>query len=210
MRLQKFGHACLLVETGDARLLLDPGAFSRGFDDLTGLTGVLVTHQHFDHVVPDRLKALLDKNPQAQLIADEATAQQLADGHGLDARVARAGDRFDVGVSIEVIGETHAEIHRDIPRIPNVGYLLEGRLFHPGDALTVPDREVELLAIPTAAPWMRAADAVDYLRAVRPRTAVPIHEAVTSIPDLFYGMFRDLGPEGTEVRVIDDGVPAEL
>ena len=50
MRLTRFGHSCLLVEEGGARVLLDPGSFSEGFETLEGLTAVCVTHQHVDHV----------------------------------------------------------------------------------------------------------------------------------------------------------------
>jgi L-ascorbate metabolism protein UlaG (beta-lactamase superfamily) len=210
MRLQKFGHSCLLVETGDARLLLDPGIFSRGFEELTGLTAVLLTHQHPDHIDPDRLRAVLERNPEARLYADEATAGQLAGGGELRPTAVHAGDTLDIGAPIEVLGELHAEIHRDIPRIPNVGYVIDGRLFHPGDALTVPDREVEILALPTAAPWMRAADAVDYLREIHPRTAIPIHEMAAAVPGMYYGLFRQLGPEGSDLRIIDDGDPYSL
>ena len=210
MRVQKFTHARLLVETGAARLLIDPGSFSQGFEHLDGLTAVLITHQHPDHIDVDRLLPLLERNGDAQLIADVGTAQQLRDGHGLEATVATAGDRFDVGATVEVLGEQHAEIHPDIPRIPNAGYLVDGRLFHPGDALTDPGRDVEVLALPASAPWMRLSEAVDYLRAVRPRHAVPIHEAVTRVPNLFYDALRGLGPAGTELRVIDDGAPVEF
>ena len=65
MRITRYGHSCLLVEDGDARLLLDPGVFSTGFEDLRGLTAVLVTHQHPDHLDVARLTALLEANPDA-------------------------------------------------------------------------------------------------------------------------------------------------
>lgn len=210
MRLRKLGHACLLVDTGSARILLDPGTFSAGLDDVDGLTAVLVTHQHADHVDVARLPQLLAANPDAQLVADVATAQMLRDDHGIDASVAGAGDVYDVGVRVEVVGDLHAEIHPDIPRVPNVGYLIDDRLLHPGDALDVRDREVEILAVPTMAPWMRLADAIDYLRDVAPRTAVPIHEGLLRSPDIYYNAFRGLGPDHTELRVLDDGVAIQL
>jgi hypothetical protein len=34
--------------------------------------------------------------------------------------------------------------------VPNVGYLIGGRLFHPGDAFTPPGQPVEVLAVPAA------------------------------------------------------------
>jgi len=210
MELQKFGHSCLLVTSGDARVLIDPGAFSSGFETLHGLTGILVTHQHADHVDVERLQPLLDRNPDARLVADDATAQQLREQHGIEATPATPGRRVDVGVPVEVVGQMHAEIHPDLPRIPNVGYLVDDRLLHPGDALDVTDREVELLALPTMAPWMRMADAIEFLRAVSPRVAVPIHEALLRNTDLFYNAFRGLGPDKTELRVLDDGAPAQL
>ena len=199
-----------MVSTGDARILLDPGTFSAGFEELDGLTAILVTHQHPDHLDVARLPSLLERNPTAQVIADVATAQMLRDDHGVEASVATAGTRFDVGVPIEVVGEQHAQIHPDIPRIPNVGYVIDDRLLHPGDALDVRDREVEVLAVPTMAPWMRMAEAVDFLRAVAPKAAVPIHDGLLRSPDIYYNAFRGLGPAATDLLVLDDGAPVEL
>ncbi len=209
MRITKYGHACLLVQDGDARLLLDPGAFSAGFEELTGLTAVLITHQHPDHVDLDKLPALLERNPEAVLHTDEDTAEQLT-GRGLPARAVHEGDVLDLGTRVRVVGRDHAVIHPDIPGIPNTGFLVAERFLHPGDALTVPDAEVEVLGLPTGAPWLKAAEAVDYLRAVRPRVAVPIHEAVLSMPGIVYGLVDQLKPEATTLRVIDGGEPADF
>ncbi|MGH8824250.1 MAG: MBL fold metallo-hydrolase, partial [Jiangellaceae bacterium] len=135
MRLTKYEHACVLVEDGDARILIDPGTYSHGFEDLTGLTGVLVTHQHADHLDVERLRPLLGRNPGADVHTDEATAAILAE-QGVVAGAVRAGDRFDVGIEVSAYGVDHARIHEDIPLVPNVGFLVGGRFFHPGDAFT--------------------------------------------------------------------------
>jgi L-ascorbate metabolism protein UlaG (beta-lactamase superfamily) len=63
MKITHFDHACLLVETGDARLLFDPGTESSGFEDLRDLTAILITHEHDDHVDYEKLPALLAANP---------------------------------------------------------------------------------------------------------------------------------------------------
>ncbi len=199
MRITRYGHSCLLVEDGDARLLLDPGVFSAGFEELRGLTGVLVTHQHADHLDLDRLRPLLDANPDAALHCDSGSAEQLGE---LPHRVVQDGDAVELGTRVEVLGAAHAVIHPDIPRIPNVGYLVGGRFFTPGDALTVPPADVEVLGLPTAAPWLKLSEAVDLLRAVAPRVAFPVHDAVLAKPQIWYGQFAQLAPEGTEFRVV--------
>lgn len=210
MRIQKFGHSCLLVSDGDARVLLDPGTFAHGFEELRGLTAVLVTHQHPDHLDVERLKPLLDANPEAALYADTESTAQLREA-GLSATATTAGQQHDIGgLSTRIVGSIHAEIHPDVPRVANVGYLLGGRLFHPGDALTVPDEPVELLAIPAVAPWMKVAETVDYLRAVAPAIAIPIHDGITTAPQLYYGHLDRLGPESTTLRVINDGAPVDF
>ena len=199
MDITRFGHSCLLVDDADARLLLDPGIFSTGFEDLRGLTGVLVTHAHPDHLDVDRLRALLDANPDARLHCDEGSAAQLTD---LAPTVVRDGDGLELGTRVDVVGSQHAVIHPDIPVIPNVGYLVGGRFFTPGDALTVPQADVEVLGLPTAAPWLKLSEAVELLRAVAPRLAFPVHDAVLATPQIWYRQLEALAPEATTWQTV--------
>jgi L-ascorbate metabolism protein UlaG (beta-lactamase superfamily) len=213
MRLTKFGHSCLLVEEGGARVLLDPGSFSEGFEELDGLTAVCVTHQHGDHLDADRVRRLLDRNPGVRVVSDEGSAEALG-GAGTKVEVVHDGDELDLGgLEVAVAGRDHAVIHPDIPVVPNVGYLLGGRLFHPGDAFTLPGRPVELLAVPAGAPWLKLAEAVDYLRRVAPQVAFPVHEKVLSEAgrSIHYRQLEQLGGRGgTRFQVLDDGRPLEL
>lgn len=210
MQITKYGHSCLHVTDGDASILVDPGAFSDGFEKLRDLTAILVTHVHEDHLDVDRTAELVRNNPGAAVYADPAAAEKLRSA-GVNATVATAGDTFDVGTGVQVVGELHAIIHQDLPRNTNVGYLIGGRLLHPGDALIVPDQPVEILAVPVMAPWMALKEAVDYERAVHPKVAIPIHDhLIKPFTALFYGRLTDLAPAGTTFIELTDGEPIEL
>src|SRR5215217_5860219 len=213
MRLTKFGHSCLLVEEGGARVLLDPGSFSEGFEELDGLTAVCLTHQHGDHLDAERVRRVLDRNPGVRVVSDEGSAQALGEA-GAEVEVVHDGDELDLGgLGVAVAGRDHAVIHPDIPVVPNVGYLVGGRLFHPGDAFTEPGQPVEVLAVPAGAPWLKLSEPIDYLRAVRPKVAVPVHDQVLSEAgrSIHYRQLEQLGAKGgTTLRSLDDGAPAEL
>jgi L-ascorbate metabolism protein UlaG (beta-lactamase superfamily) len=196
MKITHFGHACLLVETQTARLLFDPGTLSHGFEGVRDLTAVLITHNHADHLDVDRLRVLLTENPGAVLLAD-ADSVPLLDG--LNPQTVASGDHIELpGATIDVLGDTHAPVYRDIPGISNAAYLVDGgAFFHPGDSFVVPEQTVDILALPTSGPWLKVSDAVEYVTAVAPRIAVPMHEAALADTATHYGMIDAFSPAET-------------
>jgi L-ascorbate metabolism protein UlaG (beta-lactamase superfamily) len=205
--LSFWGHACIRLDRDGHRLVIDPGSFSSP-DALDGAQAVLVTHEHGDHVVLDQLRTALASRPDLEVWAPGSVTGQLADER-YEGRVhtVAGGDTFTAaGFGIEALGEHHALIHRDVPVIPNVAYLVDGSVLHPGDSYTVPPAAtVDVLCAPTGAPWLKLGEVVDFVRAVAPRRVVPIHDALLS--DAGRGMTDRLLPSltGVEYRRLATG-----
>lgn len=213
MKLTKKGHACVRVEKGGRTLVIDPGGFSEQ-DAAAGADALLITHEHPDHFNEERVRSALDANPAAEVWTLRAVADQLAVAFPGRVHTVGEGDAFTAaGFDVEVHGQLHAVIHPDLPRITNVGYLVDGALFHPGDALTVPGRPVGTLLLPVHAPWNKVSEIVDYVREIKPARAFSVHDALLS--DAGYLIYdRNLGPAGpgigTEYRRLVPGESAEL
>jgi L-ascorbate metabolism protein UlaG (beta-lactamase superfamily) len=213
MRLTKKTHACIRLEKDGQTLVIDPGTFSEE-DAAVGADAILVTHEHLDHFNEDRLRAGLEANPAAGIWTLRSVAEKISAAFPGRVHTVGHGDTFTAaGFDVQVHGELHAVIHPDIPRITNVGYVVDGSVFHPGDALTVPGRPVETLLLPVHAPWNKLAEIVDYVREVAPSRAIDVHDALLSdVAPLVYG--RMLGPEGPgigaeHVRLVPgESVPA--
>ena len=183
MRLTHFGHSCVLVEIGDRRILLDPGAFSAGFEELRGLDAIVVTHQHPDHCDPGRFGPLAQANAGARLLLEAQTADQLADSLGSRIEALVPGEEVTLdAVTLRSVGQRHAIIHADIPRIDNTGVVLSAAgdptLFHPGDALDAEPGEVDILCVPVNAPWCAMKETVDFARRIGALQIVPIHDGL--------------------------------
>ena len=117
--------------------------------------------------------------------------------------VARPGDRLSFGATtVDVLGGTHAAVYGDVPGCTNSAYLVnDGAFLHPGDSFFVPPHDVDVLAVAVDGPWLKLSEAVDYVRAVKPRVAVPMHEGETTLPAKYAGMLAAFTPDGVVHRL---------
>ncbi|MGH3347046.1 MAG: MBL fold metallo-hydrolase [Nocardioides sp.] len=180
MRVTKFGHACVRVEHDGVAVVIDPGVFT-DVGALDGAGAVLITHEHADHYLPDHLR-----DTAAPVFTIDAVAEKIReDAPDVAERVTvvQPGQVFDAGVPVRAVGELHAVIHPEFPRFFNSGYLLtlgDQKVFHPGDALTGPDEDVDLLCVPVSAPWLKASEAIDFARGVKAPRNLAIHDRIYS------------------------------
>ena len=90
--------------------------------------------------------------------------------------------------------------------------LIGGRLYAPGDSFAPAGGPVEVLLLPLAGPWMKLAEAVDYLRAVAPEAAVLVHDAglADAHRALHRGVVSRFAPDRTRVLELGLNESAEV
>ncbi|WP_062517326.1 MBL fold metallo-hydrolase [Demequina gelatinilytica] len=182
MRLTKHAHACVEISAGGGHLLIDPGVYTPNAAELIVATdAVLLTHEHPDHVHADAIRGALGVRPELHVYGPDAVVGRWAEALPAQVTVVAPGDAFEAGgLAVTVHGGAHAVIHPDLARFVNVGFLVGGRIFHPGDSYEAPGVEVEVLLVPVSGPWAKLGEAADFVRAVAPARAVQIHDAMLS------------------------------
>lgn len=167
MLITKYTHACVRLEDDGRVLVVDPGIWSEPAA-LDGADAVLVTHEHADHVDVLRLAGL----------GVPVYAPADADIPRLDVTGVSSGEEFTAaGFRVRAVGGRHAFIYGGEPDCANLGYVVEDAVYHPGDSLHVPEQPVDTLLVPAQGSWVKMAEAIDFVKAVGPRRAFPIHDA---------------------------------
>jgi len=178
VKLTKFNHSCVRLEDGSKTLVIDPGAFSTPADALAGADGVLITHEHADHVDVDALLAVAAQQTDLRVWAPASLAGMLA-ALGERFTAVGAGEQFDaVGFGVGTVGGQHALIHPLVPIVTNVGYVVNGVLYHPGDSFIVPPKPVDTVLVPIHAPWSKVGEVIDFVIATRAKQTFQIHDGL--------------------------------
>lgn len=219
MLLTKFTHACVRLEKDGNALVLDPGNFSEVEEAVSGAAVILITHEHADHFDKDRIAAALRAAPELVVHAPEGVAAQLReeldDGAAVRVHSVEPERSYTIaGFAVQTFGGQHALIHPHIPLVKNIGYLIEGMLYHPGDSFIVPHGvQVQTLLVPVHAPWSKTAEVIDFVTAVRAPRAHQIHDALLNETGLAMveGHVSRLGKHyGTDFRHLAPGESVSL
>lgn len=182
MKIKKIGHSCLYIQEAGLKILIDPGFFTTAQNELTDLDLLLITHVHSDHCDINSIKIILKNNPKLKILTNTSVHKILAK-EGVESQILEDGQSHtQEGVMIHAFGDKHAMFHPTLPIFQNTGYLINNRLYHPGDSMFKPDRAVEILALPVAGPWMKTMEAIDFALELKPKLTFPIHDLVYTDP----------------------------
>lgn len=213
MRITKLGHCCLLIELEGVRILTDPGKFSSGFENLIDIDLILITHEHGDHLHTEAVAALVQQNPHVEVICNSSVGR-LLDEIGVQYTILEGtATETRSELRIKAYDGEHVEIFDEFGLVQNTGYLLNGEFFFPGDAYTVPEEDVRVLALPVAGPWCKLSHAIKYTLQVQPQITIPVHDAVlseTGKSATYPHCERELNDTGISFIPLVDGEETEL
>ncbi len=176
MKITKLEHSGLLVENNGYSLVCDPVEINEKLPVFSNVSVIVITHEHFDHYRSEIVAKIRETNPSAKIFTTERNATAIP-----DATAVVAGDIVNVdGFDLHFFGADHAEIFPGVVPCQNIGVVINGAIANPGDSFDVPPEKIDLLCVPLAAPWCKVKESVDYIQAVKPRMAIPFHDAVLS------------------------------
>ncbi len=213
MKIKKLGHCCLVLEINSKRIMTDPSDFNYGGDSVSEreISLILITHEHADHLHIDTLKQILQNNPNTKVISNTSVGKLLTE-EGIDFIKVEDGEIYDFdGILIKGFGDKHAQIYEEYGQVQNTGYMVDS-FCYPGDSFSLPNAEVDILALPVLGPWMKMKDAIDYAKEIKPRICFPVHDAplksfatfIYKIPEHF------LSKVGIDFKKLEVGKEEEL
>ena len=204
MQVTKYPQSCLLIEVHGSRLLVDPGSFAadRYLAEAFGpVDAVLWTHRHADHFDQRLVEPFAERGAQFVANADVAS---LLPGH----EVTEVGDGQELqvaGVPVTSYDLPHVEMVDGSAGPPNTGFLFDGRLLHPGDAIEA-GFAVDNLALPIAGPSVSFRRAYQLIERTGASTVVPIHYDAFIADPGFFASFCDIA----RVAALEEGETVEL
>lgn len=176
MKITKYEHSGVVVEKDGKVLVFDPVEFEEKLPVFDNVAGIIISHQHNDHLQPAVIARILSQNPNAKIYTTE-------DAHDLipDSNIVKDGTSVNIaGFKLSFFGKDHASIFPGQSLCGNIGTIIDDLVVHPGDSFDVPNITTKVLLTPIAAPWCRISEVVDYIKRVNPEMVIPIHDAVLS------------------------------
>ena len=169
-----------MIESGGAKIMVDPGRFTSGQFGVGGLDAILITNNGPDHFDEETIKDVLNKNEGVRVITNNEVARELSNIF-VDAEILSDGARVKIkNLEIEAEDHAHETLYEGVFTPHNTGYHIGEALYIPGGSLEQTRRPVRTLALPIGAPWQNVSSTLAYIKTVRPMKVFPIHDGLVN------------------------------
>lgn len=175
MRITKFVHSCLLVETDNLSVLIDPGRYSWDShlinpNHLPDLSHIIITHEHGDHYHEPALRALSQRFPHASIVTNNDLAKKIEE--------LKLPNPISAGTEegLTVFEAPHEPLPLNVPAPLNIGVHIGDSLTHPGDSLAI-KKTGDTLVLPVTGPsWVNWGQSLKAAVKLKPKQIIPVHD----------------------------------
>lgn len=185
MKITKYNQSCLLIETNNKRILVDPGNIGYSeelLDEWKDIDYILVTHRHGDHCNADAINSII-KRDNSKLY----TTKEVVDNVDLiNPIIVKQGDTIKLD---NIIVEVTKAIHGFFTKMKygngeifeNVGYIIDDgtkRLYTTSDTINFNNNyKCDILCMPFNGNGLTLGiiDGVMFAKDINPKIVLPIH-----------------------------------
>ncbi len=174
VEFERYIQSAFRIQSGDTVVYVDPHRIEGGPQaDL-----ILITHEHFDHMDPNAINALDQKD--TVIIAGERVARELSGRvSGKLVPIQEGASTTQKGVEVKAV----AGYNSHHPRGFNLGYVFkvgDQAIFHAGDTDRVPEMAnlgpIDVALLPIGGTYtMAEEEAAEAVRIIRPKVTIPMH-----------------------------------
>jgi len=173
------GHASIRISGPSGVIYIDPWKLK----SFQPADIILISHEHYDHFSKEDVEKI--RTPATTIVTNPTVAGQLTG----DVKALRAGEMVTAkGIKIEAVAAYNINKFRS-PGVPfhpqadgKLGFIIEidgVRVYFAGDTDPIPEManiKADIAILPVSGKFtMTAAEAVEALRVLKPKVAIPIH-----------------------------------
>lgn len=210
MKITKFSQSHLEISKDGKKLVIDAGmiTFAAGGKpaDHAGADAYIFTHNHPDHLDPKTVKEVVGTSP----VYGNAEVVKTLKEAGVEATEITEGKEFEVaGFKIRPIHMEHCKTSQGIPFASNTGFLIDDKLFDPGDSIEQEHQfNIENIALPIVGLTYGPDEALEAAKKLGVKLIIPTHyDYIKSDPQEFKQKAAEFG---IEVKPLNPGESVEI
>ncbi|MDA4130357.1 MAG: MBL fold metallo-hydrolase [Thaumarchaeota archaeon] len=185
VKITWLGHDGFKIEDGGKTLVIDPFQLKQKVP----ADYVLVSHEHQDHSNAEDLKKVVKPN-ETIIVGIQASKSEIEKASPMEIKIVKPGDRVKLGnFEVRAVPAYNTNKFRS-PGKPfhpkedgKVGYIIKTNsgvsIYHTGDSDLIPEMQnlmPDIALLPVSGTYVMTADeAVEAVRKIRPKIAIPMH-----------------------------------